>query len=79
MNRHQILQGLIMERYRPPMYVLVISLLGAILVILAAIAFYQTVRVSWSISYGLVLLVFGVILIAISRALTRKKPAKKLG
>ncbi len=69
-----------MERKRPPTYVLVISTLGVILVVLAAIAIYQVVRAvpPWPIYYGTVLLIVGAILLAISGKLTHKymKPAK---
>ena len=67
-----------MVRKNPPTYVLVISTLGVILVILAAIAIYQVLRASWPLYYGTVLLIVGAILLAISGKLTHKymKPAK---
>jgi len=67
-----------MTRKNPPTYVLVISTLGVIFVILAAIAIYQVLRASWPIYYGTVLLIVGAILLAISGKLTHKymKPAK---
>jgi len=55
-----------------------ISLLGAIFVILALIAIYQSVRASWSLYYGAILLIVGAVFVTISNRLTRKyvKPTK---